>query len=129
MLLPVASMGCLTVLACAGRPAASVRRLESADPSKRMLAIVELAELNGQTPHRDEPGASGSIIPLLVDRLEDEDEGVRFFAIVALQKLTGTRLGYRYRDSVHLRRYAVQRWRRYTATAPTELRASGPGSP
>ncbi len=100
--------------ACAGDRTAPIRQLESADASERILAIVKLAKLNEQNPDSNDPEAPGSIVPLLVDRLEDEDEGVRFFAIVALHKLTGTRLGYHYGDPDHVRRQAVQRWRRFT---------------
>lgn len=52
-------------------------------------------------------------VPILVDRLEDEDPAVRFYAILALERLTGTRLGFRFEAPVHERRSAVERWRRY----------------
>ncbi len=55
-------------------------------------------------------------IPLLVDRLEDEDSAVRFYAILALERITGERLGYRYADSAVDRQQAVERWREYAAT-------------
>jgi hypothetical protein len=51
--------------------------------------------------------------------LEDEDEAVRFYAILALEKLTGTRRGYRYGDPVDLRRRAIERWRMYAAAGST----------
>lgn len=52
-------------------------------------------------------------MPLLVDRLEDEDEAVRFFAIIALDKITGERLGYDYAQPAAERAKAVERWREY----------------
>ena len=111
ILWPVLVTGCLGVVGCAGARQGAVRQLESPDPSERILAIIELAERSDDRISGGGPAGRGSVVPLLVDRLEDEDEGVRFFAIVALEKLTGTRMGYRYSDPDHLRRDAVQRWR------------------
>lgn len=76
--------------------------LESPDPSVRVLAIVRAGD------RRDY-----SAVPSLVDRLEDEDEAVRFYAILALEKLTDTRLGYDYGGSALERRAGVERWRRF----------------
>jgi len=64
-------------------------------------------------------------IPLLVDRLEDEDSAVRMFSILALEKLTGTRLGYEYRDGASERGRAVERWRRFVAEASESQPAAG----
>jgi len=52
-------------------------------------------------------------IPLIVDRLDDEDDGVRFFAILALERLTGTRMGFDYAAPEVERSEAVNRWREY----------------
>ncbi|UCG15493.1 MAG: HEAT repeat domain-containing protein [Phycisphaerales bacterium] len=117
ILWPVLVTGCLGVVGCAGNRRAAVRQLESPDPSERILAIIELAERDDDGVSGGGPVGRGSVVPLLVDRLEDEDEGVRFFAIVALEKLTGTRRGYRYSDPDHLRREAVQRWRASVAVS------------
>ncbi|MFH0981326.1 MAG: HEAT repeat domain-containing protein [Planctomycetota bacterium] len=87
--------------------------LESTDPALRVWAIVQAAERGDE-----------SAVPLLVDRLEDEDEGVRFYAILALDRLTGTRLGYRYGASEGERCTSVDRWRRFLA----ESRRGGPAS-
>lgn len=57
-----------------------------------------------------------SAVPLLVDRLEDQDPAVRFAAIIALDKLTGRRMGYWYGHSAEKRAAAVRRWRRYLLT-------------
>ena len=76
--------------------------LESPDPSARAAAIVRAADRHDQ-----------SAVPLLVDRLEDEDEAVRFYAILALDRLTGTRLGYEYGGPEMERRASVERWRRF----------------
>jgi hypothetical protein len=122
--------GCLCAPGCESNQASAIRRLESRDPADRILAIHELAEQAAAS----NPGPAemtGSALPKLVDRLEDEDEGVRFFAIVALEKVAGTRLGYRYSDPVDLRRRAVERWRRWVSAQaggppePTRRRGSG----
>lgn len=66
---------------------------------------------------------------MLVARLEDEDDAVRFFAILALDRMTGTRLGYSYHAPEDQRLRAVQAWRRYLAQqagAAGGARSSGP---
>lgn len=59
-------------------------------------------------------------VPLLVDRLEDEDEAVRFFTIQALERITDTTLGYLYYKPASHRARAVDRWRRHIQEARTE---------
>ncbi|HSA26139.1 MAG TPA: hypothetical protein P5159_06390 [Phycisphaerae bacterium] len=78
--------------------------MNSPRPDERARAAIRAAE----TGDRD-------VIGILVDRLEDPDEGVRFYAILALERLTGTRMGYDYRVGWSQRRRAVQEWRRYLA--------------
>lgn len=93
--------------------------LNSIRPDERARAAVQAAE----TRDRD-------VLGILVDRLEDPDEGVRFYAILALEKLTGTRLGYDYRAGAIQRWRAVQEWRRYLAeeaNAPATKPAGGSG--
>jgi hypothetical protein len=96
-------------------------RLESGDPGQRIRGIVDLTNRATQTslPLMDRPRPA-DLIPRLVDRLEDEDEAVRFYAILGLERLTGTRLGYRYSGSVVQRRAAVERWRAFVAGAAEE---------
>ena len=74
--------------------------MNSRDPGERIHAIVEAGERGRQ-----------EAVPLLVDRLEDEDEAVRFFAIQSLERITGESRGYRYYDPPGLRARAVRRWR------------------
>lgn len=62
-------------------------------------------------------------LPALVDRLEDEDEAVRMFASMAMERITGTTLGYVYYAAPADRARAVSRWRSYlrsTTTAATQ---------
>ncbi len=86
--------------ACAPSSADLARQLENRDPHARIGAIVQAAE-SEQT----------ALLPNLVDRLEDEDSAVRFFAIMALEKLVGHRLGYSYSARPAERAKAVQAWR------------------
>jgi len=51
-------------------------------------------------------------VPLLVDRLAEQDRSVRFFAINALQRITGTNHGFDYKAGTDSRNRAIQRWRR-----------------
>jgi hypothetical protein len=79
--------------------------MEAADPADRIRAIVTAVE-GGDSDQR-------ATLAALVDRLEDEDEVVRFYAIAGLHRLTGQRLGFRAHDPVAQRRLAVERWRVY----------------
>ena len=79
--------------------------LNSIDPNERARAAVRAGR---QRDHR--------AVPLLVDRLDDEDVGVRFYALLALKQITGTTLGYHYRAPTVERQRAIQRWREYVRT-------------
>lgn len=78
--------------------------LQSERPEERVAAIKQAAERQDR-----------SVVGILVDRLEDDDEAVRFYAILALEKLTGTRMGYDYHGPEGERWRAVKRWRRWLA--------------
>lgn len=62
-----------------------------------------------------------AVLPLLVRQLENEDEAVRFYAILALEKTTGTRLGYDYAKPAAERARAVKRWQNYVRSAPEPM--------
>ena len=72
----------------------------------------------------------------LVAALDDDQSDVRLFAILALERITGTTLGYVYYADRPQRQAAVQRWQQHLRedqAAPTEpqepprrLLASGP---
>jgi hypothetical protein len=86
--------------------------IQSERPHERIRAIHQAGEL------RDEKA-----VALLVDRLEDEDEGVRFYAILALDRITGDRFGYDYAAPIDRRAESVNRWREF---ARTRYAAGGP---
>jgi hypothetical protein len=55
-----------------------------------------------------------SAVKQLVADLDSDDPAVRFYAIGALERMTGRRLGYRYYDNEEQRRPAVERWQQWT---------------
>jgi hypothetical protein len=109
--------------------AANVRdEIQLPDPAARVRAIIEAADQNDR-----------HAIPLIVDRLDDEDEAVRSIAAMALRRMTNETFGYQSYDPIHVRQQAVQRWRDWlkemrigeaavsTTTQPAATRAAGAG--
>ena len=88
------------------------RRFQSEDPNERMRAALQAGR------EKDEKS-----VPYLVDRLTDAEAEIRFAAILALERITGTTRGYRYYASKASRSKAVERWRSYLAG-----RGSGPAA-
>lgn len=86
--------------------------LQSEHPGQRIAACRRAAE------QRDR-----SVLPLLVDRLEDPFADVRFFAIRALTDITGRTLGYKYYAGPRQRARSVRQWRGWLA----RHKASGEG--
>ncbi len=111
-------IGTLLVLAGCGPPRTPYpKALVSEHPEERIGAVKHAAEVKDR-----------SALPALVDRLDDEDEAVRFYAILALERLTGTRLGYDYRAPESRRALAVERWRRFVREpGPAGMPATRPG--
>ena len=89
------------VSGCGGK-ASPRAAIQSADVGERIRG----AWVAGETRDR-------SAVPLLVDRLEDEDEAVRFVTILALEKIEGDRFGYDYASTAQGRAAAVTRWREH----------------
>lgn len=77
-------------------------RLQSKNADVRIEAIL-------QAGRQKDPKA----VPYLVDRLSDSYAEVRFTAIVALEKITGTDRGYRYWAPMADREQAIGRWRQW----------------
>ena len=111
----LAAVGWLPLMACAAPSTPYPQALISERPAERIAAIKHAAEFGDE-----------SVIGILVQRLEDPDDAVRFFAIIALEKLTGERFGYQYYDSEVERARSVERWRRYLREhAPAASRPEG----
>ena len=123
--LSVTILGCALVAAClsgCGPPAKSLyERMQAEDSQVRLDAVHEAGE------KKDAKAA-----PYLVDRLTDTEPVVRMFAILALEKITGDRMGYEYYGPAAKRDEAVQRWRDWLARragpAATTQASRGEGS-
>lgn len=109
----IAAMALTALLLCgcrATQPSSFPASLNSPRAEERVRAAKQAVNY----PY-ESPADRFAAIELLVGRLDDEDEAVRFFAILALEKMTGTRLGYKYHDSVCERLRAIDSWWRYLA--------------
>lgn len=104
---------CLVGAASGGCTRPHAAAIQSADPAERILGIHAAGEANDRRT-----------LPLIVDRLEDDDEAVRFYAILALDKMTGQRLGYDYAKPASERAGAVERWRQFVRQG-AEVDSSG----
>ncbi len=91
-------------------PRASEGGLESDNPAAQLYAIRRA-------------GASGdaAAAPKLVEHLESDDPAVRMFAILALEQLTGERMGYNPYAPAPERREAVERWRQAVTPGRGEM--------
>jgi HEAT repeat protein len=78
------------------------RGLASDDSAEKIPAIKRAGE------QRD-----GRTIPLLIKELNNDDPAVRFYAIEALERITGQTLDYHYYDSEASRAAAVGRWEKW----------------
>jgi hypothetical protein len=59
-----------------------------------------------------------SVVPRLVEELSSDDPAVRFYAIGALEELTGQTLGYQYFEDDEGRKPAIQKWKKWLADQP-----------
>ncbi len=75
-------------------------RLQHEDPSVRINAVMEAAETNGD-----------NAVPLLVDRLTDQEVMVQVFSARALRRITGQDFGWNAWESFENREAAVEKWR------------------
>ncbi len=78
------------------------QQLQSEDPIRRIDGAIAASRAN-------DPAAA----PLLVDRLQDDDQAVRMYAIIALKHIEGTDLGYKYWANDVNRARMAQQWRTY----------------
>jgi len=70
------------------------------DPAKRIEAIVRAGQA------RD-----AAAMPYIVDRLTDSQADVRFYAYLALKRITGKDMGSHYYDTPAKRAVAASQWR------------------
>jgi hypothetical protein len=99
-------------------PAGSIAAgLQNKDPSVRIDAIVEAARTRDQRA-----------LPLLVERLSDSEEDVRFFAGIALERVTGQNMGWKFYDPPAQREQAVERWRAWLAQRARSSAATRPAT-
>jgi hypothetical protein len=68
------------------------------------------ADLFASRAAASDPAMAGRNIPSLIELLESDDPAVRMVAIMALEELTGTSLGYRHFDPPWMREQYVDRW-------------------
>lgn len=94
------AIACLALVGCNIPPYRA--NFNSDDPTERIMAVQAAAKADDR-----------AAVPLIVDRLEDEDSGVQFFAMLALERLTGERFGLESGQSSADRLAAIQRWRAY----------------
>jgi len=92
----------LLALLVAGCTAPGPHGLASDDAAEKIPAIREAGR------RRD-----ARAIPQLVAALKSDDPAIRFYAIQALDRITGQTLGYRYFDDEDARAKAVESWESY----------------
>lgn len=80
--------------------------LKNPDSLVKVLVLKEMAR--GGRP-------DAKTLAQVVEELENRDPAVRFYAINALQAITGQTFGYRYYDDETVRQPAVDKWRRWLA--------------
>lgn len=110
--------GCLSAAPRRIRPAED---LVDPSPTRRLEAVSETARIRDR-----------SQVPLLIECLDDEDEGVRLLAGATLTDLTGRDTGYVAFAPPVERRRQVEDWRRWWASPEGQARArslSAPRSP
>ena len=88
----------MIVPACSG-PSPREATLESDNPAGKLYAIRKAGEARDR-----------SKIPALVEQLNHDDPAVRMMAITALDRITGTRLGYNPYADLPERGEAIERW-------------------
>lgn len=87
---------CLAAGGCIPRESQSIAAV---DPLNSIPAIQKAADTKDQ-----------NAVPALVAQLNNDDPAIRFYAIQALQRITGTTLDYHFYEGVDERRPAIARW-------------------
>ena len=97
LLVILALSGCRTV-----NREYALEDLQSQDPGIRIMAIKWAGDTKVLPA-----------VPYLVESLQNEDQAVRFYAIEALRRVTGTDYGYDYKAAPHRRAEALKRWQEF----------------
>jgi hypothetical protein len=108
----VALMVAGAVVGCGPAPASRdtiARGLQSEMPNERAAAAVMAGD-----------SGDAQLVPLLVERLEDEDGEVRLLSCTALRRITGQTMEYRCGGSLADRAVAVERWRQWMKDHPAQ---------
>ena len=101
----------LWLLCCAGcaqnaKPADALStRLQSQDPSVRIQAMIDAADNHDR-----------QAVPYIVENLSNSESDVRFFAYIALKKITGMTMGYEFYGDSSQHDHAVLLWRQWLKT-------------
>ena len=74
------------LLLATGQPTLQ-QRMQDEDPQVRVKAVVEAGQSHDK-----------KMLGLMVERLNDSEDEVRFFTIMALQRMTGQTMDYRFYD-------------------------------
>jgi hypothetical protein len=90
---------CLASGGCIPREAQSIGAI---DPLNSIPAIQKAA---AEREHK--------AVPALVVQLNNDDPAVRFYAIQALQRITGQTFDYVYYDEADARKPAIARWQQW----------------
>lgn len=107
--------GCLAATPRRIRPSED---LLDPNPTRRLQAVSETSRLRDQAQ-----------IPLLIERLDDADEGVRLLAGTTLTDLTGRDTGYVAFAPPAERRRQVQEWRSWWSSPEGQARARSLSAP
>lgn len=84
------------------------RSIVAIDPLNSIPAIQEAARKKDRKS-----------IPDLITQLDNDDPAIRFYAISALQDITGQTFGYHYFDDKPDRKPAIQKWREWAGKNAT----------
>lgn len=105
----LAVLMCLWVAGCFPRES---QHIGAIDPLANIPAIQQAARDNDY-----------KAIPALIGQLDSDDGAVRFYAIVALHKLTGQTFDYHFYDDTDERKPAIARWKQWSheQTRPTPV--------
>lgn len=90
------------LIGCDGAEPSLYLRMQHENPAVRIRAI-----------HQAGMGRDDRAVPYLVDRLTDSERDVRFYAILALKKITGQTMGYQHYAPAADREQAEGRWRQW----------------